>query len=107
MRRAGVIYFVRDGEFIKIGYTERHISHRLKEFECSNPRQLELLITIPSGADRGEWYWHWRFHDLKLPTRKEWFRYEGELKTFIDLEIESFANGNQKTSSERRREVAA
>jgi len=76
----GFTYFVRDGELIKIGFTERP-SRRLRQLKREFP-DLELLSVVP-GVVSGEFETHQRFDHLR--SHGEWFRAEPELLDFIAL----------------------
>ena len=43
------VYFISDGEFIKIGVAES-IEKRLKQIQTGNPRNLNVLFSIPCRA---------------------------------------------------------
>lgn len=73
------IYFVRAGNFIKIG---RAINpeHRLADLQMTSPKRLVLLIAV-AGNPRDETTLHRRFRDLRV--QGEWFRFGGALVWFI------------------------
>ncbi|WP_422383230.1 GIY-YIG nuclease family protein [Roseibium album] len=74
------LYFIKCGEFVKIGITS-DIRKRLGEIKNGNPHDLELLH-ITAGKRNEERALHIRFS--KFRHRDEWFRFEGELKAFIE-----------------------
>lgn len=70
-RNAGKdLYFVRCGEFIKIGVSS-DVPKRLKALKSSNPHPLELMY---HGVGEGvhEEQWHLLYQDMHL--HGEWFR---------------------------------
>lgn len=74
------IYFVRDGDFIKIGSADgtlrSHVDSRVSALQTGNPRKLTLI-----GAFRGTWAaerdLHKRFKEDRV--RREWFRASPDL----------------------------
>lgn len=49
------IYFITDGEFVKIGSAERP-EQRLRDLQIANARELKILFTIPIYKIRGGHY---------------------------------------------------
>ena len=75
----GYTYFVRDGEFIKIG-SSMTPDARIKSLQTAIARELETLVVVPMEfAD--ELQTHQRFAHLR--ERGEWFRSTPELLGFI------------------------
>jgi hypothetical protein len=72
------VYFVRCGEFVKIGYTTAQPQTRVEAFDA--PYDVTLLASVPGGL-RLERSLRRTFKDLH--HRREWFRYEGGLKEFV------------------------
>jgi hypothetical protein len=77
---AGIIYFVRSGNFLKIGWTS-NLEQRMESFETCNP-DVELLAAI-GGTLKEESDLHQKFDSLRYKANREWFRYEGALKEFV------------------------
>lgn len=77
-RSPGTIYFIRAGEFVKIGFT-RDLDGRLKGLQTSSPIKLELVRHYP-GSIQAERRLHARFEALRAVG--EWFRYEGDLRAY-------------------------
>lgn len=75
-----MIYFIYDGDYIKIGYTT-NIKQRLKNIATANPRKLEL-VKIIDGDNQLEYIIQEYFSNYHLSG--EWFRYEGELYNYIN-----------------------
>jgi hypothetical protein len=74
------VYFIRFGEFVKIGWS-RDVSRRFVDLDI-HPEPIEVLWVIPGNSTKEREY-----HDLfsELHVRREMFRYEGALRDFIDL----------------------
>lgn len=76
----GAIYFIADGEAIKIGHA-MDLKRRLQELQTSHYRDLKIICDLP-GTEVDESYFHLRFRHLRI--RGEWFRAEPELLAFIE-----------------------
>lgn len=76
----GYVYFIRAGEFVKIGYAG-FVAGRMKELQTSNPLPLELLHKEPGNLVLEAKY-HASF--AALHVRGEWFRYEGEIRDYVE-----------------------
>jgi hypothetical protein len=74
------IYFLRSGEYLKIGYSAR-LLERLEEHKGSNPN-IELLAILP-GTRLLETCLHGKLKHLRA-HKNEWYRLEGPLKAFVD-----------------------
>jgi hypothetical protein len=78
-----VVYFIRAGDAIKIGYTT-NLAARKRALETASAASLELLGAVP--GDRGEEarlhreWWH-------LHIRGEWFQADGELLRYIREQV--------------------
>ncbi len=83
------IYFIRCGNFIKIGHTEA-VSNRLSQIRMATPYDVELMgiIQTPLRRDRlkieSEWHQTW----AQLHHRGEWFHKTDELVEAINQEME-------------------
>lgn len=73
------VYFIFDGEFIKIGVSEKIIS-RLSELQTGNARRLVLLGYLEGGVEL-EQRLHLRFNHLR--RNGEWFQDDAKIRTFI------------------------
>jgi Meiotically up-regulated gene 113 len=67
----GMIYFIRTGEYVKIGYST-NVPTRLSGIKTATPYDIELLGTCP-GTRATEKSLHDRF--ARLHYRGEWFRF--------------------------------
>lgn len=75
----GRVYFITDGELIKIGYSGAP-EVRLSDLQTHSGRELEILKTIP-GTYEDERRLHTQFSHLRV--RGEWFQSDPELLDFI------------------------
>lgn len=75
-----MIYFMRSGRRVKIGYAEDPY-RRLKELQTGSAHKLELLGYIP-GSYEQETILHRHFEPYHM--RAEWFRLSKEIKLFIE-----------------------
>jgi hypothetical protein len=68
----GYVYFITDGELVKIGYSEQ-LPRRLAGLQTANPRQLRLVKAIPGTVEDEA-----LLHDRHQPhhVRGEWYRAE-------------------------------
>lgn len=86
------VYFISDGEFVKIGYTKGEPSKRLKSLQTGHPKSLKLLKSVPgdSGTER-------ECHEALARYRAsgEWFRLCRPVQSFI----KSFSGSNQPSAS--------
>lgn len=73
------VYFVRVGDFVKIGFASNPKS-RILELSNRCPYEFSLLATI-TGDKTDERKLHRRFESLR--HRGEWFRFESPLKEYI------------------------
>jgi hypothetical protein len=96
-KKAQKTYFIYDGEYIKIGRA-RSPRHRLKELQTGNPRELRLLVILPT--DREAEY-HKRFSHLRVKGT-EWHTPAEE----IWHEVVSLQQAEEASSSAREAEIA-
>ncbi len=75
------VYFIADGEFVKIGYSADWRS-RLKALQTSNPRELSAVAVI-AGTIADERALHKRFAADRLRPDNEWFRFSEAIRDFI------------------------
>lgn len=81
------VYFIQDGEFVKIGATSNGArpDKRLDALQTGNPRELTLRCVIAGDLERA---FHNHFRLLRV--RGEWFRIDDELEAFMAA-VESVA----------------
>lgn len=75
-----MIYFIRDGKYIKIGISVDPLK-RLASFQTSHHNELELMAVMPGGADL-EAGLHRSFSQFS--KRGEWFEESPQLLAFIE-----------------------
>jgi hypothetical protein len=80
MEKQGQIYFVTDGEAIKIGFAT-NLKKRMYQLQTSQHFPLFLLGSIIATRD-SEAVLHRRFSHLRIS--REWFRIHREIIDFID-----------------------
>jgi hypothetical protein len=75
------VYFITDGQYIKIGYTERSVEERLREMQTGNANELHCL----------GWYKALPYHEDELHhlfrhfyVRGEWFLAHAEIMHHIE-----------------------
>jgi DNA-binding XRE family transcriptional regulator len=76
-----MIYFIKQGDYVKIGFTNR-FKTRLNQLQVSSPIKLEVLGII-DGNKEEEKSIHEKFKHIS--SNGEWFMYCDELKSYIDL----------------------
>lgn len=79
------VYFVSDGEFVKIGIA-KDVKKRLQTLQTGNPMKLKVLKTIALQDDearRQEEYYHRKFREYNACG--EWFKMCDELCNAIGL----------------------
>jgi hypothetical protein len=82
-----MVYFITDGEFIKIGKSENPIK-RMKKMQTGNARELKMLGYYEDYDEELEGYIHKSFSEYRV--RGEWFRPSKELYKFIMYEIKCY-----------------
>lgn len=75
-----MIYFITDGEYIKIGFSDAP-ELRIATLQTASPRELRILAIMP-GDTLKEVELHNRFSHLRV--RGEWFVAEDELIEFAN-----------------------
>jgi len=75
-------YFILDAKSnaVKIGKTSQTIKEKMVSIQYGNPNKLRVIAVIEREDIEEEL--HLKFRRLRM--RGEWFRYEGELKSFIE-----------------------
>lgn len=75
-----MIYFVKQGDYVKIGYTNT-FKRRLNQLQTSSPVKLEVLALIKGDKSDEK-----NFHDAfkHINTNGEWFLYNDEIERFVD-----------------------
>lgn len=78
--REEVVYFIRGGDRVKIGWTA-NVHQRLSTMAIGSPVDLTVDVLVIGGADL-EAVLHVRYSRYR--SHGEWFRREGELAELID-----------------------
>lgn len=81
--RRKMIYFIVCGDLVKIGRAS-NVRARLASLQTGNPMPMMLLGEI-HGDKTVEFDLHQLFYSFRV--RGEWFRYDGELRAFIEKAI--------------------
>ncbi len=82
--QSGLIYFLHEPELgrVKIGWSGRDVTTRLRAFQVGNSQELKLL-GVMVGTERDETALHRRFAAYRLPERREWFEATVEVMDMI------------------------
>jgi len=83
----GAVYFVQDGEYVKIGHTT-NFKKRIVTLQAGNPRVLET-IGLVFGGQKFENFLHDRFRRYRLRQKSEWFEYSQEIQDTAEALINS------------------
>jgi hypothetical protein len=78
------VYYIQwdnDPGFVKIGYSSSP-KDRIPGFLTGSPRKLKVLRLEPVASAQEEFERHQKFNQYQ--HKREWFRYEGQLKEYID-----------------------
>lgn len=75
------VYFISDGEFVKIGYSVNP-EERLGGIQTGSPKPLRLIASMPGDAEL-EQAFHQQFS--KYRTVGEWFEITGLLAEFLSV----------------------
>lgn len=76
----GWVYFIESGGRVKIGFTS-NVAARIANIETATPFPVTLLRQQPGSLD-DEAAFHAQFAEYRI--KREWFRFEGALKEFLD-----------------------
>jgi DNA-binding XRE family transcriptional regulator len=76
-----MIYFIKQGGYVKIGYSSL-FKKRLNQLQTASPVKLEVLALI-KGEKQDEKKYHDKFKHIN--SNGEWFYYNDEIISFIDL----------------------
>lgn len=77
------VYFLTDGELIKIGYTSGHIKNRIQQLSTGNGRKIYELGYV-TGGKQLEGELHKLFGTQRVSPNSEWFVPDEELLSFIN-----------------------
>lgn len=79
----GYVYFITNGENIKIGYTKNSVQKRLKQLNTGSDRQLYLLGYM-KGTMADEKNLHLIFEIYKIRDNGEWFEASEDILNYIN-----------------------
>lgn len=79
----GNIYFITDGQNIKIGYTKNSVEKRLKQLNTGNESKLYILGYM-NGSQEDEKYLHKKFGFYRIRHDGEWFYPNQEIIDYIN-----------------------
>lgn len=88
------VYFISDGELIKIGYTGSSPHKRLAALQTGNPKPLGLLAFKPEWGMDKEKELHRKFAPLR--AFGEWFYASKDLIEYIGVALTSIDSGISK-----------
>jgi hypothetical protein len=76
-----MVYFVKAGDYIKIGYSksEKAFKTRLSSYKTSCPFEVEVLGKIDGGVEEERNIMN---YFIKFHTRGEWFNYDKSIEDF-------------------------
>jgi hypothetical protein len=81
------VYFITDGEMVKIGFTAQFPEKRLAALQTGCPKPLSLLAFNAEWGRDKELELHQQFERLR--TNGEWFKIDSDLRQFIGNAIVS------------------
>lgn len=81
-KNLGKVYFISNGNAIKIGYTKNEVSKRLKQLQTGSSDKLEIVYILENSTMDTEKYLHKYFNEQNnvllewydLKVVKEWIR---------------------------------
>jgi|SRR3974390_187857 hypothetical protein len=76
-QKQGYIYFLKQGEFVKIGYSATP-NARMATHQTSSPQKLTLIRMIPGSLLTEQWLFSY-FGHLRIRPRSEWFKFSPEM----------------------------
>lgn len=99
------IYFIKStrSNVVKIGVAN-DVHARLLSLQTANAARLVLIAEMP-GDERYERMLHQAFAEYRI--RGEWFRLDGELRSFISLLPEMFDESQRQSRQRQTKEVEA
>lgn len=78
-----MVYFITDGNYIKIGYTKNNVKKRLKQLQTSSPNKLFILGYIEGDKDT-EKKIHKMFYNSIIRINGEWFSPTQDILDYIN-----------------------
>ncbi len=80
----GYVYFITNGENIKIGYTKNSVQKRLKQLNTGSDKQLYILGYM-KGTMADEENLHSKFQQYKIRNNGEWFEPSDDILDYINV----------------------
>lgn len=77
-----MIYIIKTGSFVKIGYTT-NVARRLGQLQSANPEPLELIDSIP-GTLAVERSIHEKLSPYRSEGGNEWYKLTPEVTEFVN-----------------------
>ena len=87
-----MLYFIRSGQYVKIGVAKNPWS-RLVGFQIASPDRLELLAVAPGGFKEEQ---RVQREFASYHYRGEWYEYKGDVKRLIEFYREEFPDLQQR-----------
>ena len=81
--KIGFVYFITNGQNIKIGFTSKSPKQRLKQLNTGSDKQL-FLLGYMSATQSKEKELHSQFEYLKIRSNGEWFQVDDKLLDYIN-----------------------
>lgn len=78
-----MVYFITDGDYIKIGYTKNNSDKRLKQLQTSNAKRM-FVVGYVEGDKTVEKNLHKKFNDCIVRQNGEWFFPTEQLLQYIN-----------------------
>ena len=78
-----MVYFITDGNYIKIGYTKNDVQKRLKQLQTSSPKRLFILGYVNGDKDV-EKSLHKKFYNSIIRINGEWFSPTQDILDYIN-----------------------
>jgi hypothetical protein len=75
------VYFISDGNHVKIGYTDGVPEDRLRQLQTGNPTPLQIMAVDTRGTVETERQLHQRFAGYRV--NGEWFRLVPQIQKYI------------------------
>lgn len=98
--RAGLVYFARSGDLIKIGFTG-DVRSRMFRLQASSPAPVELLATVPGGREI-ERFLHQMFRENHM--HGEWFKPDETMLAMVErFRVDGNRNIERKRAPRRPR----
>lgn len=97
-----MIYFVTDGENVKIGYTNGNLAQRLSQIQTGNPKRLKVLGTMEGGKQKER-----ELHQQWSGARRsgEWFSLTDDMLKWIETHSSRTVPANKSPANRAKATV--